>query len=179
MPSQSTTSSNTNKTQTKTQKSGTTTARTTKRSSGSQVREGLTKARNGAATYVRQGTERAVDVPVGVALVTADRVNEFVEPWTSTQSRESELKSMRTRVEREFNKFERRGGTARRKATQRARQTRNRVERELKQRRRSVETSVRQNRRKAETTLKENRKKAEDGLKKARTTVEERVSTLV
>lgn len=143
-------------------------ATTTKRTGSAQVREGITKARNGATTYVRQGTERAVDVPVGVALVAADRVNAIVEPWTDTETREQELKSIRQRVEREFNKFERRGGTARRKATQRARRTRNRVERELKQRRASVETSVN-----------ENRVKAEEQLKKARATVEERVSTLV
>jgi hypothetical protein len=143
-------------------------ATTTKRTGSAQVREGITKARNGATTYVRQGTERAVDVPVGVALVAADRVNAIVEPWTDTETREQELKSIRQRVEREFNKFERRGGTARRKATQRARKTRNRVERELKQRRATVETSV-----------KENRVKAEEQLKKARATVEERVSALV
>jgi hypothetical protein len=143
-------------------------ATTTKRTGSAQVREGITKARNGATTYVRQGTERAVDVPVGVALVAADRVNAIVEPWTDTETREQELKSIRQRVEREFNKFERRGGTARRKATQRARKTRNRVERELKQRRATVETSV-----------KENRVKAEEQLKKARATVEGRVSALV
>ena len=149
----STTKSNTTTQKTTAAKSTT----TTKRSNTAQVREGITKARNGAADAVRQGTERAVNVPVGAALTAADRVNEIVEPLTSTEGREKELKSIRTRVEREFNKYERRGGTARRKATQRARQTRNRVERELKQRRRSVETQV----------------------KKARTQVEERVSALV
>lgn len=143
-------------------------ATTTKRTGSAQVREGITKARNGAATYVRQGTERAVDVPVGAALVAADRVNAIVEPLTDTETREQELKGIRQRVERELNKFERRGGTARRKATQRVRRTRNRVERELKQRRTSVETSV-----------KENRTKAEEQLTKARSTFEERVSALV
>lgn len=156
------------RTQTKTTPKSAPKATTPKRSGTTQVREGLTKARHGATSYVRQGTERAVDVPVGAALSATDRVNELVEPWTSTDTRDSELKDIRTRVERELNKFERRGGTARRKATQRVRQTRNRVEREVKQRRR-----------KAETTLKENRRKAEDGLKKAQTTVQERVSTLV
>jgi hypothetical protein len=151
-----------------TQRTQKSTQSTAKRSNTAQVREGVTKARNGAADYVRQSTERAVNVPVGAALTAADRVNELVEPFTTTEGRDKELKSIRTRVERELNRYERRGGTARRKATQRARQTRNRVERELKQRRRSVETQV-----------KENRKKAEDGLKKARTSVEERVSALV
>jgi hypothetical protein len=164
-------------TQPKAHRSTTTTP--TKRSNSAQVREGLTKARHGATSYVRQGTERVVDVPVGAALTAADRVNELVEPFTTTEARERELKSIRQRVERELNRFERRGGTARRKATQRVRRTRNRVEREVKQNRRKVETSVRQNRRKAESTLKENRTKAETSLKKARTSVEERVSTLV
>ena len=152
-------------TQTKGQKATTT---QTKRTGRAQVREGFTKARHGATTYVRQGTERAVDVPVGAALVAADRVNAIVEPWTGPQTRDEELKSIRQRVERELNKFERRGGTARRKASQRVRRTRNRVERELKQRRVSVETSV-----------KENRTKAEEQLKKARSTFEERVTALV
>jgi hypothetical protein len=154
-------------------------ATTTKRTGSAQVREGITKARNGAATYVRQGTERAVDVPVGAALVAADRVNAIVEPFTDTETRGRELKGIRQRVERELNKFERRGGTARRKATQRVRKTRNRVERELKQRRTTVGTSVKENRQKAETALKENRTKAEEQLKKARATFEERVSALV
>lgn len=140
----------------------------TKRTGSAQVREGITKARNGAATYVRQGTERAVDVPVGAALVAADRVNAIVDPWTDNETRDRELKSIRQRVERELNKFERRGGTARRRASQRVRKTRNRVERELKQRRQKVEASV-----------KENRTKAEGQLKKARTTVSDRVSALV
>ena len=132
------------------------------------VREGLTKARNGSAAYARQTAERSVNVPVGVALTVADRVNEIVEPFTARQTAERELRSIRTRVERELNRFERRGAGARRKARTRVRQTRNRVERELKQRRRKVQT-----------TVKQNRAKAEDGLKRAQTTVTERVSTLV
>ena len=121
-----------------------------------------------AVAIVRETTERAVDVPVGAALIVADRVNEFVEPWTSETSRAKELKQLRTRVEREINKFERRGGTARRKSVQRVRQTRKSVERDLKSRRRQVETSVKQNRKRAETSL-----------KKAQTTVQDRVATLV
>ena len=138
------------------------------RTDSAKVREGLTKARNGSAAYARQTAERSVDVPVGAALTVADRVNEIVEPFTARQTAERELKSIRTRVERELNRFERRGASARRKARTRVRQTRNRVERELKQRRRKVET-----------TVKQNRAKAEDGLKRAQTAVHERVSTLV
>src|SRR5688572_27772202 len=90
---------------------------------------------NRAVSYVVQTAERSVDVPVGVALTVRDRVTEVVEPWTTSTAREKELKSLRTQVTRELNKFERRGGQARRKATQRVRQTRNRLEREVKQRR--------------------------------------------
>ena len=116
------------------------------------------------SSYVRQTAERSVDVPVGVALTVRDRVNEAVEPWTQTETRERELKSLRTQVTRELNSYERRGGQARRKATSRARQTRNRVEREIRQRRRSIERQVKQNRR-----------KAEQQLKKAQSAVSERV----
>jgi hypothetical protein len=142
---------------------------TAKRASrGTEVRENLTKVRADTVARVRQTTERAVDLPVGVALVAADRVNGLVEPWTSNETRETELKSFRQRVERELNKFERRGGTARRKATRRVRTTRGRFERQLKQRRRSVEAAV-----------KENRSKAQDGLRKAQTAVQERFTALV
>jgi hypothetical protein len=127
-----------------------------------------TTARNGSVAYARQAAERSVDVPVGVALTVAERVNEIVEPFTARQTAERELRGIRTRVERELNRFERRGAGARRKARTRVRQTRNRVERELKQRRRKVQTTVNQN-----------RAKAEDGLKRAQTAVQDRVSTLV
>ena len=121
-----------------------------------------------ASRYARQTAERTVDVPVGAALTVADRVTELVEPFTGRQTANRELKSIRTRVERELNKLERRGASARRKTRTRVRQTRNRVERELKQRRRRVET-----------TVKQNRAQAEDGLKRAQTVVQDRVSTLV
>ena len=138
------------------------------RSNSAGIREGRTKARYGSVSYARQTAERSVDVPFGAALTVADRVTEIVEPFTARETANRELKSVRTRVERELNRFERRGASARRKARTRVRQTRNRVERELKQRRRRVET-----------TVKQNRAKAEDGLKRAQTAVQERVTTLV
>jgi hypothetical protein len=152
-----------------------TTATTTSRSDSSQVREGVTKARHGAVSIVRQSAERAVDVPVGAALTVRDRVNDVVEPWTSTETREQELKSLRTQVTRELNRFERRGGQARRKTSQRVRSTRNRVERELKARRREVEKTVKQNRVRLEKTVNENRTRAEEQLQKAQSAVQERV----
>jgi len=127
----------------------------------------VTKARNGAVAIAKQTAERVVDVPVGLALTTRDRVADTVDSWSTTSKREKELKSLRTQVTRELNKYERRGGQARRKAVQRVRTTRNRVEREAKARRRDVEKTVRQN-----------RTKAERQLKKAQNVVSERVSAL-
>jgi hypothetical protein len=137
------------------------------RSEASQVKEGVTKARNGAVAIAKQTAERAVDVPVGAALTARDRIVETVDSLSTTAKREKELKSLRTQVTREFNRFERRGGQARRKATQRVRTTRNRVEREAKSRRREVEKAVKQN-----------RTKAERQLKKAQNAVSERVGAL-
>src|ERR671934_355250 len=104
---------------------------TASRTDTARIREGLTKARNGSVSYVRDTAERSVDVPVGAALIVADRFTELVEPFTSRQTAERELRSLRTRVERELNRLQRRGASARRKTRTRARQTRNRVEREL------------------------------------------------
>src|SRR4051794_35336587 len=144
--------------------------RTTKtsRTDAAKIREGLTKVRNGSVSYVRETAERSVDVPVGAVLSVADRLNDVVEPFTSRETAQRELKSFRTQVEREFNKLERRGAQSRRKARTRARQTRNRVQRQVKQRRRRFET-----------TVKQNRAQVEKGLKQAQTAVSERVTTLV
>src|SRR3954447_419681 len=64
-----------------------------------------------AYTRARQAAESVVDVPVGTALLVADRVNGLVEPWTKRTSAERELKTHRTQVRRELNRVERRGGT--------------------------------------------------------------------
>jgi hypothetical protein len=144
-------------------------AASTKSSTNSttKTKSTTTTQRTRRVDSVRQSAERAVDLPVGVALTARDRVNGAVEPWTKSETRERELKSLRTQVTRELNRFERRGGQARRKATQNVRSTRNRVERELKARRRELTKTVRQN-----------RVRAEEQLKKAQTTVQERVPAL-
>ncbi|HSJ18678.1 MAG TPA: hypothetical protein VK920_11340 [Solirubrobacterales bacterium] len=115
------------------------------------------KAPRGVGGYARRASDTAVtavDLQVGAALTAADRVRELVKPWRQRQTAERELKSFRHQVTREVNKAERRGGTARRRFTQRARRTRNRVERQVSQQRRSVETSARRNRHKAEQRMK-------------------------
>jgi hypothetical protein len=115
------------------------------------------QAPTGVGGYARRASDTAVtavDLQVGAALTAADRVRELVEPWRQRHTAERELKGFRHQVTREVNKAERRGGTARRRFTQRARRTRNRVERQVTQQRRSVETAVERNRRKAEQRLK-------------------------
>ena len=151
--------------------------KSTGRRDTSQVREGVTKARHGAISIVRESAERAVDIPVGAALTVRDRVTEAVEPWASSTARERELNGLRTQVTRELNRFERRGGQARRKAKQRVRTSRTRVEREVKARRREAERAVKQNRTKVEKAVKENRVRFEEQLKKAQSVVQERVSS--
>ena len=119
-------------------------------SDASQVREGVTKTRHGAIGIARQSAERALDVPVGAALTLRDRVTEAVEPWTSTETRERGLQSLRAQVTKELSRYERRGGQVRRKTRQRVRSTRTRVEREVRARRRGVVDAVRQNRTRVE-----------------------------
>ena len=138
------------------------------RSDSAKIREGFTKVRNGSVSYARHTAERTVDVPVGAVLSVADRVTDIVEPFTARQTANQELKSIRTRVERELNRLERRGATARRKTRTRARRTRGRVERELARRRRRVQA-----------TVKSNRTRAENQVKHAQSAVSERVATLV
>ena len=138
------------------------------RPGSAKPREGFDKARSNGVSYARQTAERTIDLPVGAALTVADRVTDIVEPFTGRQTANRELKAIRTRVERELNRLERRGATARRKTRTRARRTRGRVERELTRRRRRVQT-----------TVKHNRARAENSVKRAQTVVQERVSTLV
>ena len=124
---------------------------TTPKSRPATPRAAQRNATESAVAYVRQTAERAVNVPVGAALAVADSV----KPYTDEATREKELKSLRTQVNRELNKLDRRGGQARRKLQTRVRTQRTRVERELKQRRNRVEKTVRQNRVKAEKAVKE------------------------
>lgn len=94
--------------------------------------------------------EAAVDVPVGVVLSVSDRVTELVEPWTARNSAEKKIKAYRAQLTRSLKRTERRGTTARRKATTEVRKTRNRVEREARKRQRSVESSIKHNRNEVE-----------------------------
>jgi hypothetical protein len=116
------------------------TTRTTQKANGAAARP-----EQAPAGYARRASDTAVaavDLQVGAALTAADRVRELVEPWRQRETARKELKSIRTQFTREANKVERRGGTARRRLTQRARRTRNRFERDVSQRRRKAERRI-------------------------------------
>jgi hypothetical protein len=98
------------------------------------------------ADRARTAAESAVDLPVGAVLEVSDRVAELVEPLSGRNAAERRLKSYGTRLRRTVKRTERRGASARRKATTEARRTRNRVEREARKRQRRVETTLKRNR---------------------------------
>ena len=79
--------------------------------------------------------ERAVLIPVGVALTARDKlvssVNDTISTYSST-----------TKAQAQLRRFERRGATARNRLEREVRKARVRVERELRQRRREIEKTV-------------------------------------
>jgi hypothetical protein len=79
--------------------------------------------------------ERAVLIPVGVALTARDRVVSSVGDTISTYSSTAKTQA-------QLRRFERRGATARKRLEREVRKTRVRVERELRQRRRVIERTV-------------------------------------
>jgi len=97
-------------------------------------------------SQTRTVAESAVDLPVGAVLTVTDRVTELFEPFTDRAAAEKQLKSYRAELRRRVKRTERRGATARRRATTEARKTRNRVEREARKRQRTVETTLKRNR---------------------------------
>jgi hypothetical protein len=104
------------------------------------------KAPASEKNQARAVAESAVDLPVGAVLVVSERLSELVEPFTGRIAAEKQLKSYRTQLRRQVKRTERRGSTARRRATTEARKTRNRFEREARKRQRTVETTLKRNR---------------------------------
>ncbi len=113
------------------------------KSNGSAPSKKTTTAEKNQARTV---AESAVDLPVGAVLVATDRISELVEPFTGRTAAEKQLKSYRTQLRRQVKRTERRGATARRRATTEVRKTRNKVEREARKRQRTVETTLKRNR---------------------------------
>ncbi len=99
---------------------------------------------------LRSAAERAVDLPVGAVLEVGDRVADLVEPFSGRAAAEKQLKSYGTQLRRTVKRTERRGTSARRKATTEARKTRSKVEREARKRQRRVETTLKRNRNEVE-----------------------------
>ncbi len=121
----------------------------TKASSNSKPKSRAKKAAAPAPSRVEQAraaAESVVDVPVGAVLEVSDRVADLVEPFSGPTAAQKQLKSYGTQLRRTVRRTERRGATARRKATTEARRTRNKVEREARKRQRTVETTLKRNR---------------------------------
>jgi F0F1-type ATP synthase membrane subunit b/b' len=132
----------------------------TQSKNGSSAKAGATKVKSGAkqaksgAKQVAKAeknqaqvvAEAAVDFPVGAVLSVTGRVTELVEPFTGRTSAEKKIKAYRSELRRTLKRTERRGSSARRKATSEAKRTRNRVEREARRRQRKVETTLKRNR---------------------------------
>jgi hypothetical protein len=157
---------------------------TQKSSNGSSAKAGATKVRSGAK-QAKSGTKQvasaeknqalavaqaAVDLPVGAVLSASDRVGELVEPFTGRASAERKIKAYRSELRRTLKRTERRGTSARRKATTEAKKTRNRVEREARRRQRKVETTLKRNRIEVEQRV---RKAIEDQTSRAQDLVEQ------
>src|SRR5262245_8149424 len=122
-------------------------AGTTKAKSGAkQAKSGVKQEANAEKNQAQTVAEAAIDLPVGAVLRVTDRVNEIVEPFTSRDTAERKFRAYRTELRRSLKRTERRGATARRRATTEARKTRNRVEREARRRQRTVETTLKRNR---------------------------------
>ncbi len=103
----------------------------------------------------RAAAESAVDVPVGAVLEVSDRVAELVEPFAGRTAAQKQFKSYGQQLRRTVKRTERRGATARRKATTEARKTRSKVEREARKRQRTVETTLKRNRTEVEQRVRQ------------------------
>lgn len=113
---------------------------------GSKSSASTAKSKAAEKNQTRSVAETAVDFPVGAVLSVTDRVSDLVEPFTGRTAAEKQLRSYRTELRRRAKRTERRGATARRRATTEVRKTRNRVEREARKRQRTVETTIKRNR---------------------------------
>jgi hypothetical protein len=121
------------------QPEGMTSVATKSSNSKPKTRKAATKKASTASTsastpavQARSVAQSAVDLPVGAVLEVSDRVAELVEPFTGRDRAEKQLKSYRTQLRRTVKRTERRGATARRRATSEARKTRQEVEQRVR-----------------------------------------------
>ena len=101
------------------------------RSAETASRLTLAERSNGFGEYA----ERAVLIPVGVALTARDRVLSSVNGAISSYSTPAKAQA-------QLRRFERRGATARNRVEREVRKARVRVERQLRRRRREIERTV-------------------------------------
>jgi hypothetical protein len=125
------------------------------KSSASKAKTTSTASAEKSQARTRTTAETVVDLPVGAVLSLTDRVTDLVEPFTGRSAAEKQLKSYRTELRRRVKRTERRGTTARKRATTEARKTRNRVEREARKRQRTVETTLKRNRNELEQRVRQ------------------------
>ncbi|MFT3864083.1 MAG: hypothetical protein QM729_07415 [Solirubrobacterales bacterium] len=154
MAEQSSSNGTTSKTEAK---RATTEAKKSAAKTASTTKKAATKTAVAEKNQAQAIIETAVDLPVGAVLSVSDKVSEIVEPWSTRAKAEKELKSYRRKIEKAAKRTERRGTTARKKATTEARKTRNRVERDIRKHQKAVTST------------------ATDTIKTGRTEVERRV----
>lgn len=118
-----------------------------------EAKKAATKTAAAEKSQVQAAAEAAVDLPVGAVLSVSDRLADLVEPWTDRSKAEKQLKSYRSQLRKTLKRTERRGTSARRKATTEARKTRTRVEREARKHQRSATSSLKRNRNEVEQRL--------------------------
>lgn len=135
-------SSNGSKEKTQAKRATTETRKSAKKTVGAGKRA-ATRTAAAQRNQVQAVAERAVDLPVGAVLSVGDRLTELVEPWTAPDKVQKQLASYRTQLRKSLKRTERRGTTARRRATTEARRRQRTVETTLKRNRTDVERRVR------------------------------------
>lgn len=97
-------------------------------SNGAKTAKTTAKGSNQALTVA----ETVVDLPVGVVIGATNRITDLVEPFTGRSGADKQLKAYRTQLRRTLKRTERRGSTARRKATTNLKRNRDEVEQRVR-----------------------------------------------
>ena len=142
--------SNGKSTRTPAKRTATNSKRTATNSKRTAKSTGAAKPPAPERNQIQSVAEIAVDLPVGAVLGVTERISDLVEPWTGRRAAEKQIKAYRNQLRKSLKRTERRGASARRKATTEARKTRVRVEREARRRQRTVETTLKRNREEVE-----------------------------
>jgi hypothetical protein len=139
-------------------KRATTEAKKSAAKTASTTKKAATKTAVAEKNQAQTIIESAVDFPVGIVLSASDALGDIVEPWTSRNKAEKELKAYRRKIEKAAKRTEKRGTTARKRAAAEARKTRTRVERDVRKRQQAVTST-------ATSTIKTSRSEVERRVK--------------